>query len=84
MSFFELRKTIDGAMENAADAQTARHCTAGLRRSAVVTSSSSVASGNLHGHEFREILDTAFQAPSDVPVRAAEILGKSLIALYLR
>jgi hypothetical protein len=56
-------------MENVADTQSGRNY-AGIRRSGIVTTSS-----NLHGHEFREILDTAFQAQSDMPIRAAEILG---------
>lgn len=57
-------------MENVVDAQSARNCTGNLRRSGITAASS-----NLHGHEFREILDTAFQAQSDLPIRAAEILG---------
>lgn len=56
-----------------------------MRRSGIPPSSSG---SSLHGHEFREILDTAFQAQSDMPLRQTETIGKqnwrhSILYLYM-
>lgn len=58
-------------MENVVETPAPRNNSGGLRRSGVASGGSS-----LHGHEFREILDTAFQAQSDLPPRTAEVLGQ--------
>lgn len=61
------------------DAKTEQRHLGGHRRTADVTTSTiATNTDSMQDHEFRDILDTAFQAQSDTPLRSTDALGECI------